>query len=118
MANVFTKLFGSRNQRLLRGYRKIVVAANSFSDSFEQLSDQELQAKTAEFRQRLKDGEELDALLPEAFAAVRESARRTLGLRHYDEQLLGGLSLHRGLARRNQLCFPLQPLNLPASKSQ
>jgi len=96
MANVFTKLFGSRNQRLLRGYGKIVTAANAFSDAFEQLSDDELKAKTAEFRQRLKDGAELDDLLPEAFAAVRESARRTLGLRHYDEQLLGGLTLHEG----------------------
>jgi preprotein translocase subunit SecA len=96
MANVFTKLFGSRNQRLVRGYRKIVVEASSFSDSFEQLSDEALRAKTADFRQRLSDGTELDELLPEAFAAVRESAHRTLGLRHYDEQLLGGLTLHEG----------------------
>ena len=96
MANVFSKLFGSRNQRIVRGYGKTVAAANSFSDSFEQLSDEALKAKTTEFRQRLKDDEELDVLLPEAFAAVRESARRTLGLRHYDEQLLGGLTLHEG----------------------
>jgi preprotein translocase subunit SecA len=96
MANFFTRLFGSRNQRLLRNYGKVVVAANTYADSFEQLSDDELKGKTAEFRQRLKDGEELDAILPEAFAAVRESARRTLGLRHFDEQFLGGLTLHEG----------------------
>ena len=96
MANFLTKLFGSRNQRLLGGYGKVVTAANAFSDSYEQLSDAEVGAKTQEFRQRLKDGAELDSLLPEAFAAVRESARRTLGLRHYDEQMLGGLALHEG----------------------
>jgi len=96
MANVFTKLFGSRNQRIVRGYGKIVAAANGFSDGFEQLSDDELKAKTPEFRQRLKDDEELEAMLPEAFAVVRESARRTLGLRPYDEQLLGALTLHEG----------------------
>jgi preprotein translocase subunit SecA len=96
MANFLTRLFGSRNQRLLRDYGKVVVAANGYADSFEQLSDDELKAKTVEFRQRLKDGEVLDSMLPEAFAAVRESARRTLGLRHFDEQFLGGLTLHEG----------------------
>jgi preprotein translocase subunit SecA len=96
MANFLSKLFGSRNQRILRQYGKVVTAANGYADSYEQLSDAELRAKTAEFRQRLKDGAELDSLLPEAFAAVRESARRTLGLRHYDEQMLGGMALHDG----------------------
>jgi preprotein translocase subunit SecA len=96
MANFLTKLFGSRNQRLLRDYGKIVVAANGYADGFEQLSDDEIKAKTVEFRQRLKEGEELDSILPEAFAAVRESARRTLGLRHFDQQFLGGLTLHEG----------------------
>ncbi|MEJ2138109.1 MAG: preprotein translocase subunit SecA [Gammaproteobacteria bacterium] len=96
MANVLTKLFGSRNQRLLRQYGKVVAAANTCADSYAKLSDDELRAKTEEFRSRLKDGAELDSLLPEAFAAVRESAKRTLGLYHYDEQLLGGLALHEG----------------------
>ena len=96
MANFLTKLFGSRNQRLLRDYGKIVAAANGHADAFEQLSDDEVKAKTVEFRQRLKEGEELSSILPEAFAAVRESARRTLGLRHFDEQFLGGLTLHEG----------------------
>ncbi|MCP4001829.1 MAG: preprotein translocase subunit SecA [Gammaproteobacteria bacterium] len=96
MANILTKLFGSRNQRLLRDYGKIVTAANGYADAFEQLSDDDVKAKTSEFRQRLQEGEDLDSILPEAFAIVRESARRTLGLRHFDEQFLGGLTLHEG----------------------
>ncbi|MDP7041623.1 MAG: preprotein translocase subunit SecA, partial [Gammaproteobacteria bacterium] len=96
MANFLTKMFGSRNERLLRTYSKVVDAAGGYADEYEQLSDEALKAKTGEFRARLKDGEELDALLPETFATVRESARRTLGLRHFDEQLLGGLALHEG----------------------
>ena len=83
MANFLTKLFGSRNQRLLRLYGKVVEAANGYADEYEQLSDDDLKAKTAEFRERLEADEELDALLPEAFATVRESARRTLGLWRY-----------------------------------
>jgi preprotein translocase subunit SecA len=96
MAKFFTKLFGSRNQRMLREYGKTVVAANVFADSFEQLSDDELRGKTAEFRQRLAAGETRDSMLAEAFAVVRESSRRTLGLRHFDEQFLGGHALHEG----------------------
>ena len=96
MANFLTKLFGSRNQRLLRDYGKIVSAANGYAEEYEQLSDEALKGKTAEFRQRLADGAELESLLPEAFAAVRESAHRTLGLRHFDEQFLGALALHNG----------------------
>jgi len=96
MASFLSKLFGSRNQRLVRGYAKVVAAANSHSPDFEKLSDADLRAKTAEFRERLRAGADLDSLLPEAAAAVRESARRTLGLRHFDEQLLGGLALHNG----------------------
>ena len=110
MANFLTKLFGSRNQRLLGGYGKVVTAANEFSESYEHLSDAEVGAKTQEFRQRLKDGADLDSLLPEAFAAVRESARRTLGLRHYDEQMLGGLALIR---RRRWNFGSLKPSGLP-----
>ena len=96
MANFFSKLFGSRNQRLLRNYSKVVGAAETFAAAFEQLSDADVRAKTDEFRKRLADGETLDEIMPEAFAAVRESSRRTLGLRHFDEQLLGGLTLHDG----------------------
>jgi preprotein translocase subunit SecA len=96
MANIFTRLFGSRNQRILRGYAKTIVSAGSFEASLEPLSDDELRAKTDEFRQRLAADESLDSLIPEAFAAVRESSKRSLGLRHYDEQLLGALTLHEG----------------------
>jgi preprotein translocase subunit SecA len=96
MANFLSKLFGSRNQRLLRDYGNVVSATQTFAESFEQLSDADVRAKTDEFRQRLSDGETLDSIMPEAFAAVRESSRRTLGLRHFDEQLLGGLTLHDG----------------------
>ncbi|MEE4186658.1 MAG: preprotein translocase subunit SecA [Gammaproteobacteria bacterium] len=96
MANFLTKLFGSSNQRTLKRYEKVVARANGYADGFEQLSDADLRAKTAEFRERLAAGAGLDELLPEAFATVRESARRTLGLRHFDEQMLGGLALHEG----------------------
>ena len=96
MANIFTQLFGSRNQRILRGYGKTVAAAGTYEAAYKELSDDELRAKTDEFRERLAGGEELEALIPEAFAAVRESATRTLGLRHYDEQMLGALTLHEG----------------------
>ncbi len=96
MANWLTQLFGSRNQRILNGYSKIVARINALEDSFKALSDEALRGKTAEFRARLEKGESLDDLLPEAFAAVREAARRTLGMRHFDVQLIGGMALHFG----------------------
>ena len=96
MFNWLTRLFGSRNQRLVRGYGRVVAAANRFEDGLKALDDSALQGRTAEFRQRLADGTTLDALIPEAFAVVREAARRTLGLRHFDMQLVGGLALHEG----------------------
>ncbi len=96
MANILHKLFGSRNQRLLRGYDKVVKAAAALEAGVEALSDDALRAKTDEFKRRLTDGEELDSLLPEAFAVVREASKRTLGLRHFDEQLIGGMVLHEG----------------------
>ncbi len=96
MANWLTQLFGSRNQRLLQGYSKNVSRTNAQEDSFKSLSDEQLQAKTAEFRERLSKGETVDDLLPEAFAAVREASRRTLGMRHFDVQLIGGMTLHQG----------------------
>ncbi|MEE9142001.1 MAG: preprotein translocase subunit SecA [Gammaproteobacteria bacterium] len=96
MANVLTKVFGSRNQRLLRGYGKSVATANEFESEFEGLNDAELRAKTDEFRQRLEAGASVDQILPEAFAAVREASKRTLGERHFDVQLVGGITLHEG----------------------
>ena len=96
MFNWFTRLFGSRNQRLLARYGRVVAAANQFEDRIKALDDDALRGKTAEFRQRLAAGTTLDDLIPEAFAVVREAARRTLGLRHFDVQLIGGLALHEG----------------------
>ncbi|MCU0840212.1 MAG: preprotein translocase subunit SecA [Thiobacillaceae bacterium] len=94
--NLFKKIFGSRNDRLLKQYRGVVTRINALEPEFERLSDAELQAKTAEFRARLDKGETLDQLLPEAFAAVREAGKRALGMRHYDVQLIGGMTLHHG----------------------
>ncbi len=91
-----TKLFGSRNDRLLKTYRKTVVRINALEAQFEKLSDEQLQAKTAEFKQRLTNGETLDALLPEAFATVREASKRVMKMRHFDVQLMGGIALHSG----------------------
>ncbi len=91
-----TVLFGSANARFLRRLQPKVDAINSLEDKYQQLSNEELRAKTDEFRQRLDAGESLDDLLVEAFAAVRESGRRFLGMRHYDVQLLGGMILHEG----------------------
>jgi len=93
-ANILSKLFGSRNKRLLKTSGKVVKKANALQDEYAGLNDAALGAKTAEFRARLKDGESLDDMIHEAFAAVREAAWRTLGMRHYDVQLIGGLTLH------------------------
>ena len=89
--------FGSANDRFIKKQYKIVNKINSLEPSMEALSDEELRNKTVEFRDRLKLGETLDDLLPEAFAVVREAAKRTLGQRHYDVQLIGGLVLHKGM---------------------
>ena len=90
------KLFGSANDRYIKRLYKIVDKINSLEPTITPLSDEELKAKTDEFRKRIKEGETLDELLPEAFAVVREAAKRTLGQRHYDVQLIGGIVLHRG----------------------
>jgi len=90
------KIFGSRNERLIKAMSKEVEKINALEPQIESLSDQELQAKTDEFRERLKQGESLDALLPEAFAVVREASRRVLGMRHFDVQMIGGMVLHQG----------------------
>jgi preprotein translocase subunit SecA len=93
---IFTNLLGSRNQRVLRRYWKIVEKINALEASISALSDEQLRAKTAEFRQRLQAGETLEQLLPEAFAVVREVSKRTLNMRHFDVQLIGGMVLHGG----------------------
>ena len=90
-------IFGSANDRFVNKQYKIVHQINRLEPEIQKLSDTELKAKTDEFRQRLKDGETLDMLLPEAFAVVREAAVRTLGQRHYDVQLIGGIVLHKGM---------------------
>ncbi len=91
-----TKIFGSRNDRLLKQYRKTVERINALESGLEGLSDEALKAKTEEFRQRLAAGETLDALLPEAFAVVREGSKRVMKMRHFDVQLVGGIALHNG----------------------
>ncbi|MDR1969610.1 MAG: preprotein translocase subunit SecA, partial [Burkholderiaceae bacterium] len=94
--NLLTKLFGSRNDRLLKQYRKTVARVNALEQQFEQLDDEALRAKTQEFRERLAKGETLDQLLPEAFAVVREGSKRVMKMRHFDVQLIGGMALHEG----------------------
>jgi preprotein translocase subunit SecA len=94
---LITKIVGSRNDRLVKKMGKVVQLTNDLEPSVQSLSDEELKAKTIELRQRHEQGESLDALTPEAFALVREASQRTLGLRHYDVQLVGGLVMHRGM---------------------
>lgn len=96
ITNFFNKIFGSRNQRLLRRLNKIVLAINALEPSYQALTDAELRAKTDEFKKRLKAGATVDSLLPEAFAAVREASQRVLHMRHFDVQLIGGIVLHQG----------------------
>ena len=94
--NILTKIFGSRNDRLLKQYRSGVVRINALEAQFEQLTDDALRGKTQEFKERVVKGESLDSLLPEAFAVVREGSKRAMKMRHFDVQLLGGMSLHYG----------------------
>ncbi|AYV20946.1 MULTISPECIES: preprotein translocase subunit SecA [Vibrio] len=96
ITNLLTKVIGSRNDRTLRRLRKIVKQINNYEPQFEALSDEELKAKTVEFRERLDKGENLDQLLPEAFATVREASKRVFGMRHFDVQLIGGMVLNSG----------------------
>ncbi|EGI78464.1 preprotein translocase subunit SecA [Hylemonella gracilis] len=94
--NILTKIFGSRNERLLKQYRAVVTRINALEPALTQLDDAALQSKTSEFRQRVAQGESLDKLLPEAFAVVREASRRVMKMRHFDVQLIGGMALHQG----------------------
>ena len=96
VSNFLTKLFGDRNTRLVRQMKGAVERINAFEPSISALNDTALGAKTVEFRQRLEAGETLDVLLPEAFAVVREAAKRTLGMRHFDVQMIGGMVLNSG----------------------
>jgi len=94
--NFLTKIFGSRNDRLLKTYRKTVDRINGLEPQYEKLSDDELKAQTGVFQQRVAAGETLDAILPEAFAVVREASKRVMKMRHFDVQLIGGIALHSG----------------------
>ncbi|MFA6014521.1 MAG: preprotein translocase subunit SecA [Gallionellaceae bacterium] len=96
IAKLLKSVFGSRNDRLLKQYRRNVEAINALEAGIETLSDEALKAKTAQFKQRVQNGETLDVLLPEAFAVVREAGRRALQMRHFDVQLVGGMVLHYG----------------------
>ncbi|WP_192889955.1 preprotein translocase subunit SecA [Vibrio bathopelagicus] len=96
ITKLLTKVIGSRNDRTLRRLRKIVKEINNYEPTFEALSDEELKAKTVEFRERLDKGESLDQLLPEAFATVREASKRVYGMRHFDVQMIGGMVLNGG----------------------
>ena len=94
--NFLTKIFGSRNDRTIKQYRKTVAIINGLEAQYEALSDEQLRAKTDEFRARVAQGETLDKILPEAFAVVREGSKRVMKMRHFDVQMKGGLSLHKG----------------------
>ena len=94
--NILTKIFGSRNDRLLKTYRKTVERINGLEPQFEKLSDDELRGQTESFKQRIAAGESLEAVLPEAFAVVREASKRVMKMRHFDVQMVGGLALHHG----------------------
>ena len=96
VANFFKKVFGTRNDREIKRLQKTVSVINSLEPEIQGLSDDGLRSKTDEFKQRLEGGTSLESLLPEAFAVVREAAMRTLGMRHFDVQLIGGMALHSG----------------------
>lgn len=95
-APLLKKLFGSKNERELKRMGRIVGTINSHEEKLNALSDEQLKAKTAEFKDRVAEGESLDAILPEAFALVREASKRVMGMRHFDSQMIGGMTLHEG----------------------
>ena len=96
LQTLLAKVVGTQNERELKRLRPIVDEVNAFEPAIQALTDERLRAKTAEFRARLAEGPPLDALLPEAFAVVREAGKRTLNMRHFDVQLIGGAVLHKG----------------------
>ena len=107
MLKTFTKLLGGSNDSVIKKLQHTVDEINALEPDFERLSDDELRAKRQEFIDRYQDGEELDDLLPEAFAAVREASKRTLGMRHFDVQLIGGIVLHQGLSGPHRIVAQL-----------
>ncbi|MGH8114810.1 MAG: preprotein translocase subunit SecA, partial [Rhodanobacteraceae bacterium] len=96
MPNILTSVFGSRNERVLRQMTKAVARISALEPEMQRLNDNALRGKTAEFKQRIADGESLGKILPEAFAVVREASQRVIGMRHYDVQMIGGIVLHQG----------------------
>ncbi|MEP6658067.1 MAG: preprotein translocase subunit SecA, partial [Betaproteobacteria bacterium] len=96
ISNILTRIFGSRNERLLKQYAQVVRQINALETEVAALADAELAARTTTFKERIAGGEELDAVLPEAFAVVREAGKRVLQMRHFDVQLIGGMALHYG----------------------
>ena len=93
---LLTKVLGSKNERELKRLRKTVILISALESEMEALSDEALKAKTFEFRERIEKGETLDQILPEAFAAIREGSKRVMNMRHFDVQLIGGMTLHNG----------------------
>src|SRR5438128_1342662 len=96
LGTLLAKVIGTQNERELKKLRPIVDQVGAFEPALKQVSDERLRGKTAEFRERLTKGETLDDLLPEAFAVVREAGRRTVNMRHFDVQIIGGAVLHSG----------------------
>src|SRR5690242_19159044 len=96
LQNIAKKIFGTQNERELKSIYPLVGRINELEPKIKSLSNSQLQAKTGEFKERISRGESLDQLLPEAFAVVREAAWRVIGQRHYDVQMIGGITLHRG----------------------
>ena len=96
LTGLFKKVFGSKNDRELKRMSKVVKTINALEDDLEKLTDEQLKQKTVEYRQRLSEGEALDKILPEAFATVREASKRVMGMRHFDVQMIGGMTLHDG----------------------
>ena len=94
--NLLSSIFGSRNQRLIKQYSKVVAKIAALEPAMQALDDAALLAKTTEFKDRVAKGETLDALLPEAFAMCRETSKRVMGMRHFDAQMIGGMVLHDG----------------------
>ncbi|MEE5315498.1 preprotein translocase subunit SecA, partial [Streptococcus pneumoniae] len=95
-APLLKKLFGSKNEREVKRMLKAVQAVNALEEQMLSLSDEQLRSKTEEFKARLEKGETLDQILPEAFAVCREAGKRVMGMRHFDVQLIGGMTLHEG----------------------
>jgi preprotein translocase subunit SecA len=103
---VIKKVFGTENDRYLKSIVPMVNRINDLESSIKPLNDNELKLKTLEFKQRIGNGESLDSILPEAFAVVREASIRTLGMRHYDVQLIGGIVLHSGRISEMTIWLP------------